>query len=162
MPLCGSDSGCSCALSSAPALTGAVDGELPTITVSGTGVGADPWQIALNPDWAAAVAAATLPAAWTAASLSSPWVNFGGTSPVAAYRKRGDMVGMRGTVRTGTAGSVIFTLPVGYRPPFIQRFENEASAATGAFSVDTNGEVRSIRPTTPTAFELTCSFSITA
>jgi hypothetical protein len=33
------------------------------------------------------------------------------------YRKVGDMVELRGVIRGGTAGTVAFTLPAGFRPP---------------------------------------------
>jgi hypothetical protein len=43
------------------------------------------------------------------------WANYGGWA-LAAYRKVNDLVYMRGLVRSGTIGSNIFILPVGYRP----------------------------------------------
>lgn len=55
--------------------------------------------------------------------FASAWANGGSGFSVAAFRKEGDLVRMRGTVAktaaNGTAveGETIFTLPAGYRPP---------------------------------------------
>lgn len=54
--------------------------------------------------------------AWTAPTLGSSWVNFGAPYQVAQYRKLGDMVQIRGIVKSGTLAA-IFTLPAGFRPP---------------------------------------------
>jgi hypothetical protein len=57
--------------------------------------------------------------AWTAPALTNGWVNFdGGTQFTAAgYRKIGDLVFLKGLIKTGTINTAAFTLPVGYRPP---------------------------------------------
>lgn len=52
MALCGSNNGCGCSLTSSPALTGAIDGQLPTIYVAGSGQPGDAWDITLNDAWA--------------------------------------------------------------------------------------------------------------
>lgn len=54
---------------------------------------------------------------WTNATLTAPWVNYGGTWNVAQYRKIGDEVQVRGLVAGGASGQVVTTLPVGFRPP---------------------------------------------
>lgn len=55
---------------------------------------------------------------WTAPSLVNSWVNTGGSTEPAGYRKLVDgRLELRGMVRSGTANT-IFTLPVGYRPVF--------------------------------------------
>ncbi len=61
---------------------------------------------------AAVVAAPT----WTAPTLGNGWVNFlSGVAPV-AYRRVGDVVELRGAIRSGTLATTVFTLPVGFRP----------------------------------------------
>lgn len=55
MGLCGGFR-CGCGLTSTPASSGAINGELPTINVSGSGEPGDPYDINLNDDWSAQVA----------------------------------------------------------------------------------------------------------
>jgi hypothetical protein len=54
--------------------------------------------------------------AWTAAVLTSSWVNTGAGYSVAAYRLVGNTVFLRGRINGGVAGTQIFILPSGYRP----------------------------------------------
>lgn len=46
-------------------------------------------------------------------TVNSPWNQIGTNG---AFRKRGAVVDLRGTFIGGTAGSTLFTLPVGFRP----------------------------------------------
>lgn len=55
MPLCGSSSGCGCAVTSVAADSGEIDGQFPTITVDGNGTHISPWLLELNENWAGAV-----------------------------------------------------------------------------------------------------------
>jgi hypothetical protein len=68
---------------------------------------------------------ALTPEAWIAPTLVNTWSNIGLGSEVAGYRKLywGE-VQLKGVLAGGTAtnGTVIFTLPVGYRPPLIKHF----------------------------------------
>lgn len=63
------------------------------------------------------VVASLQPTPWAGLTLQNGWTNYGGGYDVASYRKVGDMVQVKGTVRNGTVGQVWATLPVGYRPP---------------------------------------------
>lgn len=56
------------------------------------------------------------PSPWTNAALVNGWSNFPGYQS-AQYRKRGDMVDMRGVIQSGASSTVAFVLPVGFRPP---------------------------------------------
>ena len=56
MPLCGTANGCGCAVTSAPAGSGEIDGFYPSITVDGSGTPASPWIFNLDEDWASEVA----------------------------------------------------------------------------------------------------------
>lgn len=67
--------------------------------------------------YVAATAYLSFATAWTAPTLQNSWANYGAPYQLAQYRKVGDEVQMRGLVRLGTVGSVICTLPVGFRPP---------------------------------------------
>lgn len=73
----------------------------------------------------------------------APWTNFGSGEQVAAFRK--DLSGhvtLRGAVKSGALTAVMFTLPVGYRPPAALRFAVEANSAYGQVTVFPNGEVK--------------------
>lgn len=61
---------------------------------------------------------------WAAASLQNLWVNFGGGLADAAYRRIGGIVYLRGTIKDGslTNGTLLFTLPAGFRPASTLRF----------------------------------------
>ena len=58
---------------------------------------------------------------WIAISgYTNSWVSNGGPGTggtVAAYRRIGNVVRLAGTVKSGTTGNAVFTLPSGYRPP---------------------------------------------
>jgi hypothetical protein len=58
---------------------------------------------------------------WIAPTLLNSWVNFGGGYSTAGYKiNRGERsISIKGFIKSGTtaAGTVLFTLPVGYRPP---------------------------------------------
>lgn len=67
------------------------------------------------------------------AQFANSWVNYSGSDAAAAYMKDlSGFVHLKGTVKSGTLNSVIFTLPAGYRP---QEYENFAVVCNGAFGV---------------------------
>lgn len=83
---------------------------------------------------------------WTAATLQNAWANFGAANAAsnfstAAYRKFGDMVWIKGTVKNGTLGAAIFTLPAGYRPLNRCGFAIESNNVFGRVDVDNTGVV---------------------
>lgn len=56
--------------------------------------------------------------AWIAPTLLGTWANYSSPSFAGAeYRRVGDRVEIRGIVKSGTSGTAVFTLPVGFRPP---------------------------------------------
>ena len=58
------------------------------------------------------------PTAWTAVTFENFWVDFGaGSRQVCEFRRVGDIVQLRGTMKSGTLSATAFTLPVGFRPP---------------------------------------------
>jgi hypothetical protein len=79
---------------------------------------------------------------WTAATYQNSWVSFNaGTHYVAEYYK--DALGwvhIRGTISTGTTGTVAFTLPVGFRPTKAMNFPITTSGGHGFMGIATNGE----------------------
>lgn len=70
MALCGSEV-CGCGLISTPPETGAVNGNLPTLTVNGVGTRDQPYSLTVNPLWAQALANA----AGFAVDVSA-WIDF--------------------------------------------------------------------------------------
>lgn len=57
--------------------------------------------------------------AWANATLANGWTNYGGGAQVLQYRKIGDIVYLRGSLKSpgGGAPVTITTLPAGFRPP---------------------------------------------
>lgn len=88
---------------------------------------------------------------WTAVTFQNSWANYGGAFQTAQYRRVGDIVELRGLVRNGTAGTSIFTLPAGFRPPATQIFaavhDVPVTWATGAASAGTAHTHSQARPT---------------
>ena len=67
------------------------------------------------------IVAYTNPTAWVAFPFAAGFSNYGAPYQVCQYRRRGDVVEMRGTWRMNTpaapANQLVGTLPVGFRPP---------------------------------------------
>jgi len=78
-----------------------------------------------------------------AAAFQNSWQNFGATFNNAEYRLYGtDEVQIRGLVKTGANGTVIFTLPVGLRPTSTLHFNADMNSAQHALvRVLTDGTV---------------------
>ena len=82
------------------------------------------------------------------ASLQNSWVEFGATSTTAQYMKSIDgIVHIWGSIKGGTTanGTLLFTLPVGFRPTEIIRtvgLDDNAGAATACeLSIESDGKV---------------------
>lgn len=95
-----------------------------------------------------AVAATAGDLVYTAPSLLNSWVTFGGSWATPGYAKAAQgVVYLTGLVRDGLTGdnTVIFTLPVGYRPSERLIFNPNSSEANslrnGRIDVDVNGAV---------------------
>lgn len=101
----------------------------------------------------------TVLSAWVAPTLLNSWVNTGSGLVVAGYRKIGDVVSLKGTVSTGTLGSIIFNLPAGFRPVEQWEFASEGNIATfGVFVVKANGDVQHVIGGNA-RFSINCNFS---
>jgi len=72
---------------------------------------------------------AATPGAWTTLPLAGAWVAFD-VAHTPQYRKLGDVVEIRGLIKSGATGSA-FTLPAGFRP--FQSDETFAVVANNAF-----------------------------
>lgn len=80
--------------------------------------------------------------------FENSWGNIGGQRPPAQFHLSEDgKVYLRGHVGGGAVGSIIFTLPEGYRPDYAHRFAVPASddgKSYATIEVADNGEVRLI------------------
>lgn len=61
--------------------------------------------------------------AWIAPTFVNSWINYGlGFNPCGYWKDSYNVVHLRGLVKNGAIGSVLFTLPVGYRPANTEGF----------------------------------------
>lgn len=90
---------------------------------------------------------------WIDVEFNTGWSNFGGAAQTVQYRKEGDWVHLRGTAqRTSGAASLIFTLPVGFRPAARENFAADSDPQEHAnISVDPSGTVEWFPSTLATA-----------
>lgn len=80
------------------------------------GTGAPTYDLILGADGTLSISG-PLTGAWTALSFSSGWANYDAGWIQCSYKKVGDLVFLRGLAkRTSGSGTVIGTLPSGYRP----------------------------------------------
>lgn len=89
--------------------------------------------------------------AWQVPTLNAPWTNYGDVFAMAAYRKDGGHVQLRGLVKGGAGNTVIFVLPVSFRPPTQQIYIAASDAiAPTRIDIKTTGEVTLSLPSTGT------------
>lgn len=70
------------------------------------------------------------------------WANAGGSDSVAAFRiSPFGVVSLKGLVDTGSAGTVIFTLPTDYRPSETMRWPGGGDGTYSRVQVQTDGDV---------------------
>jgi hypothetical protein len=75
-------------------------------------------------------------------AFQNAWVNFGGSNATCSYYKDAfGRVWLKGTVKTGTIGNTIFTLPSGYRPAEAELFAVASNGAFGIATVNPDGTV---------------------
>jgi hypothetical protein len=81
--------------------------------------------------------------AWIAPTLLNGWVNYSTEYNSAGYfRDKQGIVHLRGLVKTGTIGSIIFNLPAGYRPEHRELMVVQTNPNTvGRCDVDTSGNI---------------------
>ena len=112
---------------------------LPSLVVS-TDTTPQRTQHAADHNALAVIANGVLATAWTyvnpsggaAPAFNSPWANFGSGYQVLRFRKElGDVCRIEGAVGGGTTGSVVFTLPLGFRPAASIRFYSQVDSSAG-------------------------------
>jgi hypothetical protein len=105
--------------------------------------GVDP--VALATDAAFTSRYMPVPTPWTAPAFLSGWVNVGTPQENAGYRKIGDMVFLRGSIKSGTLSNAAFQLSAAFQPPKTLMFTcvmAPAGATLGAVYV--NGVVAGV------------------
>jgi len=76
---------------------------------------------------------------WTPLTLLNAWQNYGGGGAPLAWRSFGDMVQVRGVLKSGVNNTAVAQLPVGSRPPWNLHM-NPAMANFGPVGVDVGGD----------------------
>lgn len=77
-----------------------------------------------------------------AAAFLNSWVNYGGGFAAAKYYfDRDGSVVIEGSIKTGSSGTVAFTLPAGYRPSTQMAFPVDANGSHGLVYVEPDGDV---------------------
>ena len=79
---------------------------------------------------------------WTNLTLVNSWVSYGSPYSTAGYRVSADVVHLRGMVKLGTWGAVMFTLPSGARPTESRLLPTMSNGVLSALNVASNGEVK--------------------
>jgi hypothetical protein len=77
---------------------------------------------------------------WQTPTLSGSWTHSGAIPVQYAIDSMG-IVHLAGIALSGSAGTVVFTLPTGFRPPNGRSFPVAASNAYGEVTVQTTGNV---------------------
>lgn len=80
----------------------------------------------------------------TVATLQNGWVTPASYSPLSFWKDSNGSIHLQGVIENGTVGSMITTLPVGYRPSAIIDINGTAtnSGTFAAFRIYTNGNVQ--------------------
>jgi hypothetical protein len=74
--------------------------------------------------------------------FQNSWVNFGSPFALAAYSCDAfGIVRLRGVVKAGTVGAVMFTLPAGFLPLSKLIFAADSNSAHGKVTIDSAGNV---------------------
>lgn len=75
-------------------------------------------------------------------AFQNSWVNYSaGYQTAAFYKDKSGRVHLRGLVKSGTDGTVIFTLPVGYRPEAISLHTTLSNNAVARVDITSTGNV---------------------
>ncbi len=89
-------------------------------------------------------ASLTIPA-WSTLTLKNSWIDYNSSNwTTAGYTKTSaGMIVLKGLVKSGTAtaGTVIGTLPAGYRPAERLLFQTGSAGAVGRIDIETNGDI---------------------
>lgn len=102
--------------------------------------------------------------AWAALPMFNSWVDFnaaGGTYQILQYRRHNGMTEVRGLIKNGTigAGTIIATLPAGFRPLKQRVMSAIANFVSGSVEVKANGEIIAGSVSSNSSLSLELSFA---
>jgi hypothetical protein len=99
-------------------------------------------KMRIKDDGNVTIAGKILNEAWQTPTLLNTWVNYGpGFNTPQYYIDKESVVHLKGLVKNGAVGTVIFTLPVGYRPTEQYIFTVNSGGAFGRVDVAAYGDV---------------------
>lgn len=78
---------------------------------------------------------------WTAPTLTNSWADYAAGVVATGYRRVGDVVHLRGAIKSGTLAAAAFTLPVGFRPVGVEIFYVVAGPGGARLDVGADGHV---------------------
>lgn len=87
------------------------------------------------------VQSAISPPNWTVPTFKNSWEKFTSGTIVGYTKDAQGFVRLRGLVKSGTIGTEIFTLPVGYRPPTETWFVVMSNLSWGLLYISSAGDV---------------------
>ena len=98
---------------------------------------------------------------WQTPTLLNSWVDYGSVFSPTLYRRLNGVVFIKGLVKLGTvaAGTIIFTLPAGYRPAITLLIAAVSNDLFAQFRVDASGNVITSSPVSNVYLSLQCSFA---
>jgi hypothetical protein len=99
-------------------------------------------KMRIKDDGNVTIAGKILNEAWQTPTLLNAWTNLGGGfNTTEYYIDKESVVHLKGIVKNGTIGTVIFSLPVGYRPTAQYVFTVISGTGFGRVDVASNGDV---------------------
>ena len=78
---------------------------------------------------------------WTSVTFQNGWANLGGGYAPCQYAQQNNVVHVKCGAQAGAVGSVMFTLPAGFRPSETIYFPAYEGGATKFISIDSSGQV---------------------
>ena len=93
-------------------------------------------------------------------AFQNSWANYALGDATAAFLKLpSGVVFIKGSIKSGSTGTTVFTLPAGYRPALRLRFAGVGNVTpTGAILIEASGNVDLYFPGGPVLLVLNCSF----
>jgi hypothetical protein len=95
----------------------------------------------IGPNTSPALPIPATPPPWSPLTLQNGWVSGGSIWSDPSYRKIGDIVSIRGALTAGSPGTILFTMPVGFRPPPGKYISNPSCAWNGSATVFGRGYI---------------------
>lgn len=95
---------------------------------------------------------------WIAPTLNSGFTGYSSPYGPIKYRKIGNIVNIQGITNEAVANSIVFTLPVGFRPERRLVLTAQNANGLGRLDIDQAGNVRQDYVASSSWFSLNCTF----